>query len=119
MGKAELIKAEESLKDFFINEYRVENERARNLGRINDIVDITNYRRLTVSINKHGAGLLIAVRISSYTAIFNINEGKMIEGSMPVEDIRLIETWLSTSRNKELLKSSADKKEDSQEDEQQ
>lgn len=110
MGRADLIKAEESLKDFLLNEYRQENERARVRGRINDIVDTTKYRRLSICFSEYGDTLLILVQIGIYSAVFNVNEGKKIGGSMSIEDIQLIETWISIKSNKEILKNLSKKR---------
>ncbi len=104
MGRADIIKAEESLKDFLLNEYRVENERAKLLGKYNDIVDTNKYRRLTIAFNDESETLYILVQIAAYSAIFDVNEGKKIEGGMPVEDTRLIESWISMKNNKDILK---------------
>ena len=104
MGRADIIKAEESLKDFLLNEYRVENERAKLLGKYNDIVDTNKYRRLTIAFNDESETLYILVQIAAYSAIFDVTEGKKVEGGMPVEDTRLIESWISMKNNKDILK---------------
>ncbi len=104
MGRADIIKAEESLKDFLLNEYRVENERARMLGKLNDIVDTSKYRRLTIAFNDESETLYILIQIASYSAVFDVNESKKIEGGMPIEDTRLIENWIAMKNNKEILK---------------
>ncbi len=104
MGRADIIKAEESLKDFLLNEYRIENERAKMLGKLNDIVDTTKYRRLTIAFNDESETLYILVQIAAYSAIFDVNEGKKVEGGMPVEDTRLIESWISMKNNREILR---------------
>lgn len=104
MGRADIIKAEESLKDFLLNEYRVENERARMLGKLNDIVDTNKYRRLTIAFNDESETLYILIQIASYSAVFDVNESKKIEGGMPIEDTRLIENWIAMKNNKEILK---------------
>ena len=110
MGRADLIKAEESLKDFLLNEYRQENERARVRGRINDIVDTTKYRRLSICFSEYGDTLLILVQIGTYSAVFNVKKNKKIGGSMSIEDIQLIETWISIKSNKEILKNLSKKR---------
>ena len=104
MGRADIIKAEESLKDFLLNEYRIENERAKMLGKLNDIVDTTKYRRLTIAFNDESETLYILVQIAAYSAIFDVNEGKKVEGGMPGEDTRLIESWISMTNNREILR---------------
>lgn len=104
MGRADIIKAEESLKDFLLNEYRIENERAKMLGKLNDIVDTTKYRRLTIAFNDESETLYILVQIAAYNAVFDVNEGKKVEGGMPVEDTRLIESWISMKNNRDILK---------------
>lgn len=107
MGKADLVRAEESLKDFLLNEYRVENTRAMSQGRERDVVDITKYRRLILSFNDSGGQLLILVQIGPQSAVFNVEIGKKIEGGMSNEDSILIETWISMKGNKEILKNLA------------
>lgn len=104
MGRADIIKAEESLKDFLLNEYRIENERAKMLGKLNDIVDTTKYRRLTIAFNDESETLYILVQIAAYSAIFDVNEAKKVEGGMPVEDTSLIESWISMKNNREILR---------------
>ncbi len=104
MGRADIIKAEESLKDFLLNEYRIENERAKMLGKLNDIVDTTKYRRLTIAFNDESETLYILVQIAAYNAVFDVNEGKKVEGGMPIEDTRLIESWISMKNNRDILK---------------
>lgn len=104
MGRADIIKAEESLKDFLLNEYRIENERAKMLGKLNDIVDTTKYRRLTIAFNDESETLFILVQIAAYNAVFDVNEGKKVEGGMPIEDTRLIESWISMKNNRDILK---------------
>lgn len=104
MGRADIIKAEESLKDFLLNEYRIENERAKMLGKLNDIVDTTKYRRLTIAFNDESETLFILVQIAAYNAVFDVNEGKKVEGGMPVDDTRLIESWISMKNNRDILK---------------
>ncbi len=104
MGRADIIRAEESLKDFLLNEYRVENERLKMLGKYNDIVDTNKYRRLTIAFNDDSGTLYILVQIAAYSAVFDVNEGKKIEGGMPVEDVRLIESWISMKNNRDILK---------------
>ncbi len=104
MGRADIIKAEESLKDFLLNEYRIENERAKMLGKLNDIVDTTKYRRLTIAFNDESETLYILVQIAAYNAVFDVNEGKKVEGGMPTEDTRLIESWISMKNNRDILK---------------
>ena len=103
MGRADIIKAEESLKDFLLNEYRIENERAKMLGKLNDIVDTTKYRRLTIAFNDESETLYILVQIAAYNAVFDVNEGKKVEGGMPIEDTRLIESWISLKNNRSIL----------------
>ena len=110
MGRADIIKAEESLKDFLLNEYRIENQRAKMLGKFNDIVDTNKYRRLTIAFNDESETLFVLVQIASYTAIFDVNEGKKVEGGMPVEDTRLIESWISMKNNKEILRNLSKKR---------
>lgn len=110
MGRADIIRAEESLRDFLINEYRIENQRAKMLGKFNDIVDTNKYRRLTIAFNDESETLYILVQIASYNAIFDVEEGKKIEGDMPVEDTRLIESWISMKNNKEILRSLSKKR---------
>lgn len=110
MGRADIIRAEESLRDFLINEYRIENQRAKMLGKFNDIVDTNKYRRLTIAFNDESETLYILVQIASYNAIFDVEEGKKIEGGMPVEDTRLIESWISMKNNKEILRSLSKKR---------
>lgn len=110
MGRADLIKAEESLKDFLLNEYRIENIRAKNRGKENEVVDTTKYRRLTICFSEFGDTLLILIQIGSYSAVFNVNEGKKMEGSMPIEDVQLIETWMAIKSNKEILKNLSKKR---------
>ncbi len=104
MGRADIIKAEESLKDFLLNEYRVENERAKMLGKFNDIVDTNKYRRLTIAFNDESETLYILIQIGAYNAVFDVNEGKKVEGGMPVEDTRLIESWISMKNNRDILR---------------
>ena len=104
MGRADIIKAEESLKDFLLNEYRVENERLKMLGKYNDIVDTNKYRRLTIAFNDDSGTLYILVQIAAYSAGFDVNEGKKVEGGMPIEDTRLIESWISMKNNRDILK---------------
>lgn len=104
MGRADIIRAEESLKDFLLNEYRVENERLKMLGKYNDIVDTNKYRRLTIAFNDDSGTLYILVQIAAYSAVFDVNEGKKIEDGMPVEDVRLIESWISMKNNRDILK---------------
>ena len=104
MGRADIIKAEESLKDFLLNEYRIENERAKMLGKLNDIVDTTKYRRLTIAFNDESETLYILIQIAAYNAVFDVNEGKKVEGGMPIEDTRLIESWISMKNNRDILK---------------
>lgn len=104
MGRADIIKAEESLKDFLLNEYRIENERAKMLGKLNDIVDTAKYRRLTIAFNDESETLYILVQIAAYNAVFDVNEGKKVEGGMPIEDTRLIESWISMKNNRDILK---------------
>lgn len=110
MGRADIIRAEESLRDFLINEYRIENQRAKMLGKFNDIVDTNKYRRLTIAFNDESETLYILVQIASYNAIFDVEEGKKIEGGMPVEDTRLIESWISMKNNKEILRNLSKKR---------
>ena len=110
MGRADIIRAEESLRDFLINEYRIENQRAKMLGKFNDIVDTNKYRRLTIAFNDESETLYILVQIASYNAIFDVEEGKKVEGGMPVEDTRLIESWISMKNNKEILRSLSKKR---------
>ncbi len=110
MGRADIIRAEESLRDFLINEYRIENQRAKMLGKLNDIVDTNKYRRLTIAFNDESETLYILVQIASYNAIFDVEEGKKVEGGMPVEDTRLIESWISMKNNKEILRSLSKKR---------
>lgn len=110
MGRIDLIKAEESLKDFLLNEYKVENARAISLGKEQDVVDTSKYRRLTMSFSEYGSTLLIMVQIGSYSAVFNVEEGKKISGSMSVDDILLIESWISIRSNKEILKNLSKKR---------
>ena len=110
MGRADIIRAEESLRDFLINEYRIENQRAKMLGKFNDIVDTNKYRRLTIAFNDESETLYILVQIASYNAIFDVKEGKKVEGGMPVEDTRLIESWISMKNNKEILRSLSKKR---------
>ena len=110
MGRADIIRAEESLRDFLINEYRIENQRAKMLGKFNDIVDTNKYRRLTIAFNDESETLYILVQIASYNAIFDVEEGKKVEGGMPVEDTRLIESWISMKNNKEILRSFSKKR---------
>lgn len=110
MGRSDIIKAEESLKDFLLNEYRIENQRAKMLGKFNDIVDTNKYRRLTIAFNDESETLFVLVQIASYTAIFDVNEGKKVEGGMPVEDTRLIESWISMKNNKEILRNLSKKR---------
>ena len=110
MGRADIIRAEESLRDFLINEYRIENQRAKMLGKFNDIVDTNKYRRLTIAFNDESETLYILVQIASYNAIFDVREGKKLEGGMPVEDTRLIESWISMKNNKEILRSLSKKR---------
>lgn len=110
MGRADIIRAEESLRDFLINEYRIENQRAKMLGKFNDIVDTNKYRRLTIAFNDESETLYILVQIASYNAIFDVQEGKKVEGGMPVEDTRLIESWISMKNNKEILRSLSKKR---------
>ena len=110
MGRADVIKAEESLKDFLLNEYKIENQRSRMLGKLNDIVDTNKYRRLTVAFNDESDTLYILVQIAAYVAIFNVDEGKKVEGGMPVEDTRLIESWISMKNNREILKNLSKKR---------
>ncbi len=104
MGRADIIKAEESLKDFLLNEYRVENERAKMLGKFNDIVDTNKYRRLTIAFNDESETLYILIQIGAYNAVFDVNESKKVEGGMPVEDTRLIESWISMKNNRDILR---------------
>lgn len=104
MGRADIIKAEESLKDFLLNEYRVENERAKMLGKFNDIVDTNKYRRLTIAFNDESETLYILIQIGAYNAVFDVNEGKKVEGGMPIEDTRLIESWISMKNNRDILR---------------
>lgn len=104
MGRADIIKAEESLKDFLLNEYRIENERAKMLGKLNDIVDTTKYRRLTIAFNDESETLYILIQIAAYNAVFDVNEGKKVEGGMPIEDTRLIESSISMKNNRDILK---------------
>ena len=110
MGRSDIIKAEESLKDFLLNEYRIENQRAKMLGKFNDIVDTNKYRRLTIAFNDESETLFVLVQIASYTAIFDVNEGKKVEGGMPVEDTRLIESRISMKNNKEILRNLSKKR---------
>lgn len=110
MGRADIIRAEESLRDFLINEYRIENQRAKMLGKFNDIVDTNKYRRLTIAFNDESETLYILVQIASYNAIFDVEEGKKVEGGMPVEDTRLIESWISMKNNKEILRNLSKKR---------
>ena len=110
MGRADIIRAEESLKDFLLNEYRIENQRAKMLGKLNDIVDTNKYRRLTIAFNDESETLYILVEIAAYNAIFDVEEGKKVEGGMPVEDTRLIESWISMKNNKEILKNLSKKR---------
>ena len=110
MGRADIIRAEESLRDFLINEYRIENQRAKMLGKLNDIVDTNKYRRLTIAFNDESETLYILVQIASYNAIFDVEEGKKVEGGMPVEDTRLIESWISMKNNREILKNLSKKR---------
>lgn len=110
MGRADIIRAEESLRDFLINEYRIKNQRAKMLGKFNDIVDTNKYRQLTIAFNDESETLYILVQIASYNAIFDVEEGKKVEGGMPVEDTRLIESWISMKNNKEILRSLSKKK---------
>ncbi len=110
MGRADIIRAEESLKDFLLNEYRIENQRAKMLGKLNDIVDTNKYRRLTIAFNDESETLYILVQIAAYNAIFDVEEGKKVEGGMPVEDTRLIESWISMKNNKEILKNLSKKR---------
>lgn len=110
MGRADIIRAEESLRDFLINEYRIKNQRAKMLGKFNDIVDTNKYRRLTIAFNDESETLYILVQIASYNAIFDVEEGKKVEGGMPVEDTRLIESWISMKNNKEILRSLSKKR---------
>ena len=110
MGRADIIRAEESLRDFLINEYRIENQRAKMLGKFNDIVDTNKYRRLTIAFNDESETLYILVQIASYNAIFDVEEGKKVEGGMPVEDTRLIESWISMKNNKVILRSLSKKR---------
>lgn len=110
MGRADVIKAEESLKDFLLNEYKIENQRSRMLGKLNDIVDTNKYRRLTIAFNDESDTLYILVQIAAYVAIFNVDEGKKVEGGMPVEDTRLIESWISMKNNREILKNLSKKR---------
>ena len=110
MGRADIIRAEESLRDFLINEYRIENQRAKMLGKFNDIVDTNKYRRLTIAFNDESETLYILVQIASYNAIFDVEEGKKVEGGMPVEYTRLIESWISMKNNKEILRSLSKKR---------
>lgn len=110
MGRADVIKAEESLKDFLLNEYKIENQRSRMLGKLNDIVDTNKYRRLTIAFNDESDTLYILVQIAAYVAIFNVDEGKNVEGGMPVEDTRLIESWISMKNNREILKNLSKKR---------
>ena len=110
MGRMDLIRAEESLKDFLLNEYRIQNARAKSRGRDNDIVDTSKYRKLTICFSEFGDTLLIMVQVGSYSAVFNVNEGKKIEGSMSIEDILRIETWMSIKTNKEILKNLSKKR---------
>lgn len=74
MGRADIIRAEESLRDFLINEYRIENQRAKMLGKFNDIVDTNKYRRLTIAFNDESETLYILVQIASYNAIFDVKK---------------------------------------------
>lgn len=74
------------------------------LGKLNDIVDTTKYRRLTIAFNDESGTLYILVQIAAYSAIFDVNEGKKVEGGMPVEDTRLIESWISMKNNREILR---------------
>lgn len=110
MGRADIIKAEESLKDFLLNEYRIENERAKMLGKFNDIVDTNKYRRLTIAFNDESDTLYILIQIASYSAVFDVNESKKIEGGMPIEDTRLIESWIAMKNNKEILRNLSKKR---------
>lgn len=110
MGRMDLIRAEESLKDFLLNEYRIQNARAKSRGRDNDIVDTSKYRKLTIYFSEFGDTLLIMVQVGSYSAVFNVNEGKKIEGSMSIDDILLIESWMSIKTNKEILKNLSKKR---------
>lgn len=110
MGRADIIRAEESLRDFLINEYRIENQRAKMLGKFNDIVDTNKYRRLTIAFNDESETLYILVQIASYNAVFDVQEGKKVEGGMPVEDTRLIESWISMKNNKEILRNLSKKR---------
>ena len=110
MGRADIIRAEESLKDFLLNEYRIENQRAKMLGKLNDIVDTNKYRRLTIAFNDESETLYILVQIAAYNAIFDVEDGKKVEGGMPVEDTRCNESWISMKNNKEILKNLSKKR---------
>ena len=110
MGRAEIIKAEESLRDFLFYEYRIENERAKMLGKFNEIVDVNKYRRLTISFNDESETLYILIQIASYSAIFDVNESKKVEGGMSIEDTRLIESWIAMKNNKEILQNLSKKR---------
>ena len=101
-----VVRAEDSLREYIMDELRVETIRLKQQKDRDDVMQgAYKYRGLTITVNTAGRDVVpkFTVEIGSFAAIFSIESGKKIDGGMPINDIRFIEKWLATSVNKKLM----------------
>ena len=100
-----IVRAEESLREFIVDEIRMDSMRLSQDARDDAERDAYKYRGLTLIVNSSARDSIpqFAVQIGPFEAMFSIETGKKIDGGMPSNDIHLIEAWLRNSLNKKLM----------------
>ncbi len=106
MKSVYVVRAEESLRDYILDEFKIEIFRTTDSRKKADIeADAYKYRGLSLVVTSAAVDSIpkIIVQIASGEATFSIESGKKIDGGMNTSDIRLVEKWLAVSTNKTLL----------------
>lgn len=101
-----VVRAEDSLREYIMDELRVETARLKKQEQRDDVMQgAYKYRGLTITINTMARDAVpkFTVEIGALQAIFSIESGKKLDGGMPINDIRFVEKWLAASVNKKLM----------------
>lgn len=102
MRDKEVVKLEESLRDFIIDDY--EDNRWREEVSSNRSSEMYRYRSLTIHIHPiRNVSPNFRVSIGILEATFNISGGEKTSGALGGNDERLIQKWLSRGSNKTLM----------------
>ena len=96
MKSREIVKAENSLRDFILEEYTDQKDQR--------LADIYKCRGMSLTINwRPDVRPQFQVEIGAFSATFSIETGKKIEGSLQGCDISLVTKWAMSSLNRSLL----------------